>query len=57
MIIDRFATINKTKGVFNVNPAYVVIPKEKNNLTPRQKKLKARKVSRQSRIYNLKRGK
>lgn len=57
MVIDRFATLNKTKGTHAINPIYVVEPKQKNNLTARQKKLKARKVSRQSRMYNLRKAK
>ncbi len=40
-----------------VNPAYVVEPKQKTKLTKRQKKLKARKVSRQSRAYNMRKAK
>lgn len=57
MVIDRFATLNKTKGTHAINPIYVVEPTQKNNLTARQKKLKARKVSRQSRMYNLRKAK
>ena len=56
MIIERFAETNKNKPQ-PISEVYVVKPQEKTKLTPRQKKLKARKASRQSRAYNLRRAK
>ena len=40
-----------------IETSYIVVPKQKTTMTKRQKKLKARRVSRQSRVYNLRRGK
>lgn len=40
-----------------IDSVYVVIPEQKTTMTARQKKLRARKQSRQSHAYNLRRAK
>lgn len=60
-----FAKSGELKGLFlkrkpathAINPVYVVIPEQKTRMTARQKKLRARKQSRQSHAYNLRRAK
>lgn len=50
-------SLKRKPATHAIDAIYVVEPTQKNNLTARQKKLKARKVSRQSRMYNLRKAK